>query len=269
MNGSRICRGGNNTAALGFGASSAKNLTREARALPKNELADDCPSTAFTLIELLVVISIIAILAALLLPALAKAAANARRASCANNLRQTAIAFAVWAHDNNGNYPWMLRVENGGTQDMLNQAFQQFLGVATELQSPKILFCPSDRAMKIAPSWSEFCTNGDQSLSYFAGLCANQAYPRTLLSGDRSLASLGMLSECTNAGGLIGSPIQVTTHWNGEMHKEVGNVVFPDGSVEAMTTAKLQRQAVTPVVGAKCTTNHVVVPCPICQMTGP
>lgn len=61
--------------------------------------------TAFTLVELLVVVAIIAILAALLLPSLARAKSKAHQVSCLSNLRQIGLAFSLYLNDHEERFP--------------------------------------------------------------------------------------------------------------------------------------------------------------------
>ena len=93
-------------------------------------------SRGFTLIELLVTILIIALLAALLLPALGRAKLTARRINCVSNLKQINIALSSYRSDNKGS---MISFQPEGSNgvEWVGTLFFDFAKVTN------VLVCPS------------------------------------------------------------------------------------------------------------------------------
>ena len=120
---------------------------------------------AFTLIELLVVVAVITLLAALLLPALARAKTSASRTECLNNLRQVNFAIRLYSDDFAEVLPTLPDPNPypNGVGAYYKQLVKGYVGL-TGLASPKekIFVCPADRTIsaKVEHAFTSYTFNG-------------------------------------------------------------------------------------------------------------
>ena len=197
---------------------------------------------AFTLVELLIVIAIIGILAALLLPVLGRTKSRAKKIECVANLKQTGLAFQLFAHDHGGRFPAHISTNDGGSLEFVAKgyqvqgvfyfAYEHFRPLAPELVTPKLLACPTDQQRWPATNFIQF---DNHNLSYFIGLKADPALPTAVLAGDRNLG--GKWDSATIM--TIPDPDPSQNHWWLGAHLRKGNLLFADGHVEESTDTLL------------------------------
>ena len=225
----------------------------------------------FQLIELLVVIAILAILMALLLPGLAGAKESARRAKCAGNVRQLAVAWSLYPADHDealvpngygtagslaGRRLWVVGASHQEREAFTNQAYlldPRYAVFADYVRSLEVYKCPSDRSTvelggRKTPKTRSYALNGylawHEPAPEELGYMVSKQYRSFYQAGD--LASAGpskVLQFLDTAPGNIchsGFVISISEsfpdlyyHLPSVQHRKVGVVSFADGHVES------------------------------------
>jgi len=96
-------------------------------------------AAGFTLVELLVVVAILALLAAIIFPAFGRVRENARRASCASNMKQIGLALSMYVNDYDGWYPESQYYTGTAWFNPPRYCLMQYM------QSPQLWECPSNQ----------------------------------------------------------------------------------------------------------------------------
>jgi prepilin-type processing-associated H-X9-DG protein len=191
---------------------------------------------AFSFIELLVLLGTVIILIALLLPAIQRPKTRAPRLVCTSNLRQLGLAFRVWANEHQDKFPMAVSITNSGSLEYIgtHEVYRHFQVMSNEVIHPKILLCSTDRERRRATNFVNF---GNENLSYFVGVDADESRPNMILSGDRNITG----GVSTN-GHLYVFTASRTAGWSKALHNTQGNVGLADGSVQQVPATLLQKQ---------------------------
>ena len=154
----------------------------------RSEAAAPWRGDGFTLLELLVVIAVIAILASLLLPVLARAKSRAQGVFCVNNTRQLAVGWLLYADDNDGRLPYNLvgnaartnlnwvygfldwsssNSDNTNTATLTQSALGSYVG------NPAVYHCPSDNVLHPAQQSALLCRGQRQLAAGQGSVCCS------------------------------------------------------------------------------------------------
>lgn len=198
------------------------------------EMATEKPSEAFTLIEVLVIIGVLVVFfLAFIVPPTHPRKDRAQRSACAHNLRNIGVAFTTWMVDYSNQVPARFSAAPAEFQQQAGEAFRHFQVMSNELGSPRFVLCPADTRLPANDFASSF---SNSNVSYFVAVDMADAQPQMLLGGDRNITNglqprNGILTLTTNS--VVG--------WTHELHKDSGQVLLADGSVQRTSTPLLRQ----------------------------
>lgn len=223
----------------------------------------------FTIVEMIVVLMVLAVLAALVVPQIARnrnRALRYRETRCWSNLKQVGLAFRLWSGDNGDKYPMQVSITNGGAMEwaQAGNVWKTFMVMSNELSTPMILYCLLDRnsnriqatsfGLTTQPAYSGSVSfTNDNNVSYFVGMEADEVHPTRILAGDSNLE----MNQKTVAHGFLNVWTNAPVRWDKTRHeKRCGNIALADGSVQNCTKAQLQKLLAETLIQ----TNRLLIP---------
>jgi hypothetical protein len=173
------------------------------------------------------------------------------RINCVNNLKQVGLAYRVWSLDHNDLFPTQVSLTNGGTLELqeTGPASVHYGVLSNELNTPKVLLCPTDRKRTLAVGFGPGFS--DQNLSYFIGVDANPTNVQMFLSGDRNITNGVRIKK-----GFLNLTTNEPAGWTDDFHQRHGNVGLADGSVQQFSSSRLRAA----IAGTGVTTNRLLMP---------
>lgn len=209
-----------------------------------------------TLIELLVVIAVLAILAAMLLPAYTdRGHKGGTMVRCMSNQKQIAIGFIMWNDDNTNQFPWQVSSTNGGNVEAASRGYAagNFRSLSAYIRTPSLFICPTDTNRTSATNVLQI---KNQNVSYFVAIDSSTNASASILTGDRHLANGGSPLKP----GLFCHSNSASMSWTRELHgigqNTLGVLSFYDGHAEVAKSQNLN----SVFLRANLATNRLAVP---------